>query len=105
MSGGHQAAGIRPDRPALAVSGPKIGGRELPAVDDDAGANLDTLARNGGDSLDERRHATRAEPVSQISAVACFLEEGRNRRADKHQIAGGNGSVKRVVGLGRGSSR
>lgn len=107
MSARHHAAGEGPDRSSLSVRCPDVRRRDQPAVNHDGPRNVDTLAGQTCDSLDERCETAGAKSRPEISALACLLEFHRHRWADKHQIPDLHRSMKRLdppeaEGLARG---
>lgn len=92
----YDTAGIRCERPALAVRFPNDGCRQKAAVYNNVIRDVDMLAGQRRDRLDQRRKPASAEPTPQISAHAGFIDCRCFRRADQHQIADRDRTVKRI---------
>lgn len=83
----HHTTGIGQEHPALSVRFPNDGCRQRPAVYDNVIGDFDMLSCQRRDGLDQRGKATITKPAAKISAPLRLAEDGRHRRADKHQIA------------------
>lgn len=86
-SGGHEAAGMRDQRATFRIDHTKLGYWKVFTVDDDLSLDLNGLARQRHDGLDERAQPARTETAAQIPPITRHEEFGYRRRANKDEIA------------------
>lgn len=87
LSGRHDPADVRCERPALAIGRANKGMREAEAVDGDRSVDEDILTGDGNDGLDQRREPTRTEASTEIAPLVGELECCDRWRADEDAIA------------------